>query len=127
MWFLAENCLVSQIKRVFENRVKNKIFWAYMGRRKRTVKIFMILLATGIIREIQDGSNMTGTNCDLFTHKQSRSYLNHLVKSRRMEQARQVACTGVRRNVYRDLVRKPQRNPHLGDLDTEARIILNAS
>ena len=22
---------------------------------------------------------MTGTNCDLFTHKQSRSYLNHLV------------------------------------------------
>jgi hypothetical protein len=25
------------------------------------------------------GSNMTGTNCDLFTHDQSRSYLNHLV------------------------------------------------
>ena len=23
---------------------------------------------------------MTGTNCDLFTHKQSRSYLNHLVR-----------------------------------------------
>jgi hypothetical protein len=23
---------------------------------------------------------MTGTNCDLFTHKSSRSYLNHLVK-----------------------------------------------
>jgi hypothetical protein len=22
---------------------------------------------------------MTGTNCDLFTHNQSRSYLNHLV------------------------------------------------
>jgi hypothetical protein len=22
---------------------------------------------------------MTGTNCDLFTHKQSRSYFNHLV------------------------------------------------
>jgi hypothetical protein len=22
---------------------------------------------------------MTGTNCDLFTHSQSRSYLNHLV------------------------------------------------
>jgi hypothetical protein len=29
--------------------------------------------------DIQGGSNMTGTNCDLFTHKQSRSYLNHLV------------------------------------------------
>ena len=28
---------------------------------------------------IQGGSNMTGTNCDLFTHNQSRSYLNHLV------------------------------------------------
>jgi hypothetical protein len=23
---------------------------------------------------------MTGTNCDLFTHKSSRSYLNHLVR-----------------------------------------------
>ena len=30
---------------------------------------------------IQGGSNMTGTNCDLFTHKSSRSYLNHLVKT----------------------------------------------
>jgi hypothetical protein len=28
---------------------------------------------------IQGGSKMTGTNCDLFTHKSSRSYLNHLV------------------------------------------------
>jgi hypothetical protein len=28
---------------------------------------------------IQGGSNMTGTNCDLFTHRSSRSYLNHLV------------------------------------------------
>jgi hypothetical protein len=28
---------------------------------------------------IQGGSNMTGTNCHLFTHKSSRSYLNHLV------------------------------------------------
>ena len=31
------------------------------------------------VKEIQGGSNMTGTNCDLFTHNQSRSYLNHLV------------------------------------------------
>ena len=29
--------------------------------------------------QLQGGSNMTGTNCDLFTHKSSRSYLNHLV------------------------------------------------
>jgi hypothetical protein len=28
---------------------------------------------------LQGGSNMTGTNCDLFTHNQSRSYLNHFV------------------------------------------------
>jgi hypothetical protein len=28
---------------------------------------------------VQGGSNMTGTNCDLFTHNQSRWYLNHLV------------------------------------------------
>jgi hypothetical protein len=32
-------------------------------------------------RHIQGGSNMTGTNCDLFTHKSSRSYLNHLVNN----------------------------------------------
>jgi hypothetical protein len=31
---------------------------------------------------IQGGSNMTGTNCDLFTHKSSRSYMNHLVLSK---------------------------------------------
>ena len=29
--------------------------------------------------KLQGGSNMTGTKCDLFTHNQSRSYLNHLV------------------------------------------------
>jgi hypothetical protein len=29
--------------------------------------------------KLQGVSNMTGTNCDLFTHNQSRSYLNHLV------------------------------------------------
>ena len=29
--------------------------------------------------DIQGGSNMTGTNCDLYTYKQSRSYLNHPV------------------------------------------------
>jgi hypothetical protein len=29
-------------------------------------------------RNVQGGSNMTGTNCDLFTHKSSWSYLNHL-------------------------------------------------
>ena len=32
------------------------------------------------VHKVQGGSNMTGTNCDLFTHKSSRSYLNHLVQ-----------------------------------------------
>ena len=31
------------------------------------------------IAQLQGGSNMTGTNYHLFTHKSSRSYLNHLV------------------------------------------------
>jgi len=31
---------------------------------------------------IQGGSNMTGTDVARFTHKQSRSYLNHLVQSK---------------------------------------------
>jgi hypothetical protein len=35
--------------------------------------------AFAVEAKIQGGSNMTGTNCDLFTHKSSRSYLNHLV------------------------------------------------
>ena len=29
--------------------------------------------------KVRGGSNMTGTNCDFFTHNQSWSYLNHLV------------------------------------------------
>ena len=37
------------------------------------------------LKIIQGGSNMTGTNCDLFTHNQSRSYLNHLVASKEEE------------------------------------------
>jgi hypothetical protein len=40
--------------------------------------------------QIQGGSNMTGTNCDLLTHKSSRSYLNHLVNKNRLR----VTCWG---------------------------------
>ena len=43
---------------------------------------------------------MTGTNCDLFTHKSSRSYLNHLVYK------------NCKRNVFisvKKMVRKMQR------------------
>jgi hypothetical protein len=35
---------------------------------------------------------MTGTNCDLFTHKSSRSYLNHLVYVGDVLLSRQVSC-----------------------------------
>jgi hypothetical protein len=46
------------------------------------VKIFGGMSVLSLIySHVQGGSNMTGTNCDLFTHKSSRSYLNHLVVS----------------------------------------------
>ena len=38
-----------------------------------------VIRVCSVLLIIQGGSNMTGTNCDLFTHNQSRSYLNHLV------------------------------------------------
>jgi hypothetical protein len=40
---------------------------------------FLAPLVENLKSQIQGGSNMTGTNCDLFTHNQSRSHLNHLV------------------------------------------------
>jgi hypothetical protein len=39
----------------------------------------MHFCSTDLLVLLQGGSNMTVTNCDLFTHNQSRSYLNHLV------------------------------------------------
>jgi hypothetical protein len=41
--------------------------------------MMIMVVVVVMMMMIQGGSNMTGTNCDLFTHKQSRSYLNHLV------------------------------------------------
>jgi hypothetical protein len=41
---------------------------------------YTIVLYNRYDDRLQGGSNMTGTNCDLFTHKSSRSYLNHLVQ-----------------------------------------------
>ena len=38
-----------------------------------------------LLHIIQGGSNTTGTNCDSFTHKSSRSYLNHLVFLKSMQ------------------------------------------
>jgi hypothetical protein len=37
---------------------------------------------------------MTGTNCDLFTHKSSRSYFNHLVHETCTAQVVKVRRTG---------------------------------
>jgi hypothetical protein len=40
--------------------------------------LYSIHAEFGMPLKLQGGSNMTGTNCDLFTHKSSRFYLNHL-------------------------------------------------
>jgi hypothetical protein len=48
---------------------------------KNDMLLLIRLLKAQTESDIQGGSNMTGTNCDLFTHKSSRSYLNHLVCS----------------------------------------------
>jgi len=41
--------------------------------------MMMMMIMMVVVVMIQGGSNMTGTVTGLFTHKQSRSYLNHLV------------------------------------------------
>jgi hypothetical protein len=57
-------------------------------------------LPQSLLMKIKGGSNMTGTNCDLFTHKSSRSYLNHLV-SNHMETAKSAIFeTGFYTNLY---------------------------
>jgi hypothetical protein len=60
--------------RVYENSasIKRGIFLDYL----KTINFLRRILIN-----VQGGSNMTGTNCDLFTHRSSRSYLNHLVVS----------------------------------------------
>ena len=45
----------------------------------RYVCVYVYVCIYVCVYIVQGGSNMTGTNCDLFTHKSSRSYLNHLV------------------------------------------------
>ena len=50
---------------------------------------------------------MTGTNCDLFTHNQSRSYLNHLVQNTStFHRCQQKAAHPYRATLYtRDAIR----------------------
>ena len=47
-----------------------------------------------------------------------------VIKSRRMRWAGRVVRMGVRRDVYRVLVGKPEGKSHLGDPDVDGRIIL---
>ena len=62
---------------------------------------------------IKGGSNMTGTNCDLFTHKSSRSYLNHLVitfkkeaKSYKMQRPSQTSLNAHAEKVIARILRR---------------------
>jgi hypothetical protein len=65
-----------------ENYVSNFTFFASHLKLKNLDSLLWLRidnLCRGTAMFVQGGSNMTGTNCDLFTHNQSRSYLNHLV------------------------------------------------
>ena len=50
-----------------------------MYTRTHTHVIVYIYIYIYIYIHTQGGSNMTGTDCGLFTHNQSLSYLNHFV------------------------------------------------
>jgi hypothetical protein len=56
-------------------------FWRRMEKNSWTIRVRNEEVLHSVKEDVQVGSNMTGTNCDLFTHKSSRSYLNHLVIS----------------------------------------------
>jgi hypothetical protein len=64
---------------------------------------------------------MTGTNCDLFTHKQSRSYLNHLLFSSKIPDGQEITNM---RNACKVLVEKPAGKEHIIRLRRDDRIIL---
>jgi hypothetical protein len=56
--------------------------------------------------DLQGGSNRTGTNCDLFTHKSSRSYLNHLVSSARRCASYIVNCLLLAHDFFVEVIRR---------------------
>ena len=61
--------------------MKNNVGMASIAKK---VKLWFIRMTLSLCLSlalciVQGGSYMTGTNCDLFTHNQSRLYLNHLV------------------------------------------------
>jgi hypothetical protein len=65
-------------------------------------------------RHVQGGSNMTGTNCDLFTHKSSRSYLNHLVFSDTCEVAEDTDRRG--RSEFLEIYSRGKRLPGVNSI-----------
>jgi hypothetical protein len=45
------------------------IFWKKIYAICLMFKKIYFFLTSGLLTQVQGGSNMTGTNCDLFTHK----------------------------------------------------------
>jgi hypothetical protein len=87
IYFLPSDC-----------RTKNfNAFLISLFRAQFVIRILLVSKHLLICVFVQGGSNMTGTNCDLFTHNQSRSYLNHLVSSlfRDVMQCRLLGVTDV--------------------------------
>jgi serine/threonine protein kinase len=72
---LVKVCIVSVQMALYDmiNKVKS-LFVPYHALIR--ISFIYVIQTNGLI---QGGSNMAGTNCDLFTHNQPRSYLNHLV------------------------------------------------
>ena len=66
------NCGVMNDRPNTKSDTKNNFLWNTVTNNNRSYEQQLRPI-------IQGGSNMTGTNCALFTHNQSRSYLNHLV------------------------------------------------
>jgi hypothetical protein len=87
IWRIRVECWISKATRAHANTDKYVLFIAF-PRQQLFANVFRCYLirALSVLFKfslapwnIQGGSTMTGTNCDLFTHKSSRSYLNHLV------------------------------------------------
>jgi hypothetical protein len=62
-----------------KNYINFKVQFSLLHGASQNWFIWLQVKMNYIHTKIQGGSNMTGTNCDLFTHKYSQSYLNHLV------------------------------------------------
>jgi hypothetical protein len=108
--FLRPNILSSVASPAIQNfptlSHKRQDFRKKKLRNKKYVFLFSLqllsetfLILSGIQRDIQGGSNMTGTDCVLFTHKSSRSYLNYLVYVHRSSRKVPVILVRFQRNL----------------------------